>query len=348
MTGRAAAKAGQGKKPAKPTPVKPEAQPAPPPAKRAKAEPGSGEIPQKEQNRMLAGIHYYAKQGSEGAKAALDMWGGLPVSQRKGFYDLWLANSTDKASRANYKWVYSLQKEVSRAQVVSTGSNKALRHGGEILGFAGLQWSDFENTDQALACIRRMVEKNRKEHEGEVFDPDDEDSEQPKLSRWCYVREEGVASRAITQTTTTVVGKAQLSQDLAQSCAQGVLGLETGAGTEACEDPERQAFLQANKHLASLVGALRKAITGAEDFQVRLEVQCQKDPALTTKVSSFGAKVAAERAWTQACAKQCQEWATFAGQDWAACVPKQDALSETAAAKLDAIRIACRDVAKFV
>lgn len=331
----------------------------PPPAaaaetapKRPKSEPGVAEIAAGDHKALLSAMSYYAKTGSEGAAQAQKVWAALPLGERKKFFDTWVANREDKAQKSSFRWVNTLTKEVRTVASVSNSSNQAMRHGGEILGFAGLRWSDFPTPQDALKVIERLVSKNQAEHPGAAFDPPQLDEEMPMLSRWSYIVDSGTDTQLRSESSQALASQSQVSEQQAQGSAQQVLNLETKAGAEeAQESPEMEKFKAVNKHLASLVQALRKAVGQAEDVECRLEVASKRDPCLATKAAAFKSRLSAERAWTQAAGVAVQEWAWREGrkqEDLAKEGAEQEKLTETAASKLDAIRQAVKDVSKFL
>jgi hypothetical protein len=331
----------------------PPAAAAQPPPKRAKTEPGAGEITAQDQKALLSAMSYYAKCGSEGAVEAQKVWGALPVAERKKFFDTWVANRDDKAQKSSFRWVHTLTKEVRTVASVSNSSNQAMRHGGEILGFAGLRWSDFPTPADGVKAIERLVAKNQAEHPGAAFDPPQLDEEMPMLSRWSYIRDSGTDTQVRSESSQAMASQSQVSEQQAQGSAQQVLNLEQGSaqGGEPADSPQLEKFKAVNKHLASLVQALRKAVGQAEDVECRLEVASKRDPCLATKAAAFKARLAQERAWTQAAGVAVQEWAWGEGrkeEDLDKEGAEQEKLTETAAAKLDAIRQAVKDVSKFL
>jgi hypothetical protein len=297
-------------------------------------------------------MSYYAKSGSEGAVEAQKVWAALPLSERKKFFDVWVANRDDKAQKSSFRWVNTLTKEVRTVASVSNSSNQAMRHGGEILGFAGLRWSDFPTPQDAVKVIERLVSKNHEEHPGAAFDPPQLDEEMPMLSRWSYIVDSGTDTQMRSESRQALASQSAVSEQQAQGSAQQVLNLETKAGAEETADsPEMEKFKAVNKHLASLVQALRKAVGQGEDAECRLQVASKRDPCLATKATSFACRLSEERAWTQAAGVAVQEWAWLEGrktEDLAKEAAEQEKLTETAAAKLDAIRQAVKDVSKFL
>lgn len=344
MAPAAKAKAGAGKK-AGPPPAEQEPQ-----QKRPKQEPGSGATA--DQNRMMSSVRYHAKSGgpgSEGAALALQLWGTLPVPLRQSFYNAWMQQQGDKASKNSYKFVYTFQKQIATSVAVSSGSNKHLRNGGEILADAGLRWSDYATVEDAVKSVQKLVDRNRREHPDEVWGADVEDPDDPRLSRWWWIRDHGVDTRTATEAKSSLLATAQCTGDQATASSQALLGLESDAGGAVlpkAEDPETEKFRSEVGHLKNLLASLSKELTKGEILSARLQVKAKADEALSKKSGNFVARLAAERAWMATASVQAEEWSAWAGKTPS--VAEVEGVSETCSAKVDALRLACREAAKFV
>lgn len=322
-----------------------------PASKRAKAADGRA-LPAGKVSQMLGHLKYHAQhKGNELAQAGLATWGRLDLAGREKFLKAFLECDT-REKKNGFKWTCVVERKVEKTDVVSAGVNKGYRYGGEVLKLCGMTWDIFKgDLVAAQKAIEELVEQNKLDWPQEPWQDPLLVSGNPAMSRWWFLKGSGEDQTTSVAARVSASSSSQVGADQAVSVAASFLGGgDPGGEASAAKDqpPEAVRFASGVKHFGCLIESLRKELVKAETIACKLAVRARQDEALGKKSSTFEVALAGERSWVQAAGMQCEEWATHAAPVDPKLQTSLEEMQETASAKLDALRLAMRNAAKFI